>query len=89
MASIIVGAVSSLVLIYVSPTIQVDVLGNKDALFPLKNPALVSMPLAFIAGIVGSLLTREDRAEERFAAAERQIHLGPAAPPAPAPGSKL
>jgi hypothetical protein len=28
-------------------------LGNEDALFPLTNPALVSMPLAFGAGIAG------------------------------------
>jgi cation/acetate symporter len=82
-ASIVFGAVSALILIYISPTIQEDVLGNDDSLFPLKNPALISMPLAFAAGIVVSLLSRERAAEERFAAAERQIHLGAAAPPAP------
>jgi cation/acetate symporter len=84
-ASIVVGAVSALVLISISPTIQEDVLGNSDSLFPLKNPALVSMPLAFLTGIVVSLLTRDRVAEERFYEAERQIHLGAAAPPAPAP----
>jgi cation/acetate symporter len=84
-ASIVVGAVSALVLISISPTIQEDVLGNSDSLFPLKNPALVSMPLAFLTGIVVSLLTRDRVAEERFYEAERQIHLGAAAPPAPTP----
>jgi cation/acetate symporter len=79
-SSIVLGAVSALVLIYLSPTIQVDVLGNADALFPLSNPALISMPLAFGAGILVSLLWPEREARERFVEAERQIHLGPALP---------
>jgi cation/acetate symporter len=84
-ACIVVGTVSALVLIFISPTIQEDVLGNDSAIFPLKNPALVSMPLAFLTGIVVSLLSPERRAEERFVEAERQIHLGApaAAPPTP------
>jgi cation/acetate symporter len=84
-ASILLGAVSSLVLIYISPTIQVEVLKNASAPFPLKNPALISMPLAFLGGIMVSLMTRDRRSEERFVEAERQIHLGAAAPPAPEP----
>ena len=78
-----VGAVSALVLIYLSPTIQEDVLGRDSSLFPLGNPALVSMPLAFAVGVVVSLVTSDARARERFLEAERQIHLG--APPAPVP----
>ena len=84
-ASILVGAVSALVLIVISPTIQEDVLGNDSSFFPLRNPALVSMPLAFLTGIVVSLLSPERRAEERFLDAERQIHLGAAAGPTPPP----
>jgi cation/acetate symporter len=84
-ASIVAGAVSALVLIYISPTIQVDVFGNASAPFPLKNPALVSMPLAFACGIVVSLLTRDRHAEQRFVEVERQIHLGAVAPPTPEP----
>jgi cation/acetate symporter len=85
-ASIVVGAVSSLVLIGISPTIMEDVLGHDSSIFPLKNPALVSMPLAFLVGIGVSLLTRDAYAEERFASSSRQMHLGaPAAPPAPLP----
>ena len=73
-ASIVVGAVAALVLIYFSPTIQVDVLGHEDASFPLSNPALVSMPLAFAVGIVVSLLRPEP-------AARRSLHRGGAADP--------
>ena len=88
-ASIVVGAVSALVLITLSPTILEDVLGNDSSYFPLRNPALVSMPLAFLTGIVVSLLTPERRAEERFAEAEARIHLGaPAAAPPPTPAAE-
>ena len=75
-SSIIVGSISALVLIYVSPTIQVDVLGHEDAPFPLANPALISMPLAFIVGIAVSLLAPEREAQRRFIAQERQQMLG-------------
>ena len=77
------GTVSALVLILISPTVWVDVLKNEAAIFPLKNPAIVSMSLAFLSAIIVSLLTREPGAEERFVQAERQIHLGAAAPPTP------
>jgi cation/acetate symporter len=81
--SILLGAISAVVLIYLSPTFQEDVLGNEDAPFGLGNPAIISMPLAFIGGIVASLLTRETDAERKFLEAERQIHLGAAVTPAP------
>ena len=45
--SIVVGATSALVLISISPTVMVDVLGHDSAIIGLTNPALISMPLAF------------------------------------------
>src|SRR5918996_34429 len=51
--SMVVGTATTLALIYLSPTIQVDVLQNPAAVFPLRNPAIISMTIAFIAGIVG------------------------------------
>jgi cation/acetate symporter len=77
-ASIVSGAVSAIVLISISPTIMVDVLGHEEALIGLKNPALISMPLAFAVGILVSLLVPERRAQELFVEAEQQIHLGEA-----------
>jgi cation/acetate symporter len=52
-------------------------------LIPLKNPALISMPLAFAVGIVVSLMTRDAEAEEPSYEAERRIIVG--APPRAAP----
>jgi cation/acetate symporter len=73
--SMVLGTLSTLVLIYLSPTIQVDILKNASAWFPLKNPALVTIPLSFAAGIVVSLFTRET-AREHFAHVERRMHMG-------------
>lgn len=75
-ASMLVGTFSALLLIYYSPTIQMGVLGGTSAFFPLTNPGLVSIPLAFAVGIVVSLLTPEPDAVAKFAALEHRLHLG-------------
>jgi cation/acetate symporter len=72
-ASILVGTFSALLLIYLSPTIQVDILKHSAGIFPLKNPGLVTIPLSFIVGIVVSLFTKEEGSDERFAEAEQRI----------------
>ncbi len=76
-ASMVTGTCSSLLLIVLSPVVQVDILGHASAWFPLKNPALVSMPLAFLAGIAVSLLWPEAAASDRFAELKHRTHLGP------------
>jgi folate-dependent phosphoribosylglycinamide formyltransferase PurN len=74
--SILVGTSSALILIYVSPTIQVDLLHRSSAWFPLRNPGLVTIPLAFAVGIVVSLLAPEPEAAHGFSKLEKRIHLG-------------
>ncbi len=75
-ASMAVGTLGTLVLIYLSPTIQVDLLGNQSAWFTLKNPALVTIPLSFVCGILVSLLRPEPRARQAYAEVEHRMHLG-------------
>jgi cation/acetate symporter len=75
-ASIVVGTATALGLIYLSPAIQVDLLKHPAALFPLRNPGIISIPLSFAVGIVVSLLAPEREAATKFAAAERRLHLG-------------
>lgn len=65
-ASILTGALLSLLLIYLSPTIQVDILKHPGAIFPLKNPAIVSMTASFLAAIVVSLLFPDRESEKMF-----------------------
>jgi cation/acetate symporter len=75
-ASMIVGTVSSLVLIALSPTIQVQVLGRPSGIFPLANPGLITIPLAFVTGILVSLLSPERAAHDAFPALQKRLHLG-------------
>ncbi len=74
--SMVIGTVSTLLLIWLSPTVQVDILRNEGAWFGLRNPALITIPLSFAAGIVVSLLTTDTAAAEGYAAVERQMHMG-------------
>jgi cation/acetate symporter len=75
-ASMLIGTASSLLLIYLSPTIQIDILGNASALFPLRNPGLVSIPLSFAAAFAVALAWPEPAAEAGFADLERRVHTG-------------
>jgi cation/acetate symporter len=74
--SIGTGATLSVLLIVASPTIWVEVLQYERALFPLRNPAIVSMTLAFAAGIVASLAGREPTAEAMFDDEKLRTYLG-------------
>jgi len=74
--AIVTGAVLSVVLIVLSPTIWVDLLHNPSPLFPLRNPAIVSMPAGFLAGIVASLVVSEPDAEARFHDEKLRTYLG-------------
>jgi len=76
-ASMLTGTFGTLLLIWLSPTVQVDILHRASALFPLKNPALVTIPLSFVVGIAVSLLSAPRGASD-FALHERQMHMGTA-----------
>ncbi|MBA3543952.1 MAG: cation/acetate symporter ActP [Chthoniobacterales bacterium] len=75
-ASLIVGLIASIGIIIISPTIMtIDPpivaasarhLIQHAPIFPLENPGIVSIPLGFLAAILGTLLTREPTAEARF-----------------------
>ena len=75
-ASMLTGTFGTLILIWMSPTIQVDLLKGTDAWFPLKNPALVTIPLSFLVCVIVSLLTKPAVAGEHFSHHERRMHLG-------------
>ena len=55
-ASMILGTVSAVTLIALSPTVMVELLHRPSAIVPLKNPGVITFPLSFAAGIVFSLL---------------------------------
>ncbi len=75
-SGLVVGLLSSIGLILISPTIMtVDAPGVAAAarhliqhtpLFPLENPGIISIPLGFLAAIIGTLCSREPNAEAMF-----------------------
>jgi cation/acetate symporter len=74
--SILVGSILTVLLIVLSPTVWVDILHKPAAIFPLRNPAIVSMTVAFIVGIGVSLMAREARAEAMFDDEKLRTYLG-------------
>jgi cation/acetate symporter len=67
-----VGLVSSVVLAMIGPAMR-----GADALWPLVNPTVVSLPLGFLGAVLGSVLWGRDAANERrFDAFLLQVHTG-------------
>ena len=56
------GLISSIGLILVGPAVN-----GPDALFPLENPGILSIPAGFLAAWAGTLLSRDRSSEVKFA----------------------
>jgi cation/acetate symporter len=76
-AGLAVGLIASIALIIISPSVMgIDDpakvaasarhIIQHDWIFPLKNPGIISIPLGFIAAIIGTLITREPQTAARF-----------------------
>ena len=74
-ASMLVGTFVTVGLIVLSPAIQVDILGLQTALFPLRNPAILTVPLSFAVAILVSLVAPNRDEEERFRELQHRLHL--------------
>jgi cation/acetate symporter len=80
------GLVTSIALIVVSPSVMgIDAptvvaakrhLIQGAAWFPLTNPGIVSIPIGFLAAILGSLFARDPEAEAKFAEFSVRAHTG-------------
>ncbi|GEO82033.1 cation acetate symporter [Pararhodospirillum oryzae] len=66
------GLACATVMVILGPTIWKDVLGHPDAIFPYKNPALFSMPLAFLVAWVVSKMDTSDEARAESVAFDDQ-----------------
>jgi cation/acetate symporter len=67
-----VGLVSSVVLAMIGPAMR-----GADALWPLVNPTIVSLPLGFLGAYLGTLIGgRDTENEQRFDAFLLQVHTG-------------
>jgi cation/acetate symporter len=80
----LVGLISSVVLIILSPAVMgIDPPGVQPrkiiqhaAIFPLDNPAIVSVPLGFLAAVLATLLRREPAAETLYDELLVRAHTG-------------
>jgi cation/acetate symporter len=66
------GVATALLLTILSPTVWVKVLGHANAIFPFSSPAIFSVPLAFFAIWLVSVLDRSPRAAVDRAGFEAQ-----------------
>ncbi|MCA1927561.1 MAG: sodium/solute symporter [Calditerrivibrio sp.] len=74
--SILVGGLSAMILIIIGPTVWVDVLKHAAPIFPYKFPTIFSLPLAFIAGWIGSIIAPDLKAQELFEDEKLRTYLG-------------
>ena len=78
LTAIITGLVSALVLVAISPNLWAadgSMAFTGEALFPLTNPALVSVPLGFLGGWIGTLVGA--RADQRkYAEVDVKANIG-------------
>ncbi len=83
MTGMIAGLVSSLILVAISPSVISPVEGaalfTGNPIFPLTNPALLSVPIGFIGSIIGTLVSSKQDAK-RYAEVKVKANTGYRAP---------
>jgi len=67
------GLLTAVVLVICGPVVWVEVLGNNEALFPYKYPALFSVTVAFIAIGYFSLSDRSEQGEHERQQFDQQL----------------
>jgi cation/acetate symporter len=70
------GLGATLLLLYLSPVIQVDLLHHAAPILGLRNPGIVAIPFAFLLAIVVSLATHRKTDEAHYAEVERRMLVG-------------
>lgn len=77
--SMLTGLITSLVLVSISPSVLNPEPGKTlltgDPIFPFGNPAIVSVPLGFIAGYIGTILSSE-KDEKKYAEVNFKVQTG-------------
>ena len=71
MIGIIGGTVISLFAVLAGPSIM-----GANAIFPLNNPGIVTIPLGFLITVIASLLTADKVAEQKYVELSVRSHSG-------------
>jgi cation/acetate symporter len=75
-AGMLTGLAANVVLIYLSPLVQQDVLHHAQAMISLKNPAIAAMPASFLAAYFVSIFTCNKETARWYAEIQRQMVIG-------------
>ena len=67
-----IGLLTAVILVILSPTVWKDILGNAEAIFPYKHPALFSVTIAFISIWFFSITDKSEQARQEIEAYEAQ-----------------
>ena len=67
-----IGLFTAIILVVLSPTIWVEILGNAEAIFPYKHPALFSVTAAFVGIWFFSITDKSEEAKNEIEAYEAQ-----------------
>ena len=68
----LMGLITAVILVILGPVVWVSVLGNEEAIFPYKHPALFSVAVAFISIWFFSITDKSQRAKDEIHAFEAQ-----------------
>ncbi len=68
----LLGLISAVIMVVLSKQVWVTTFGHKEALFPYDNPAIFSMPLAFLGIYIFSKMDASQRAKREIAAYDAQ-----------------
>ncbi|MBM7717464.1 cation acetate symporter [Siminovitchia sp. FSL H7-0308] len=60
-AGMLAGMVSAVTLVFIGPSVM-----GENAIFPLANPGIISIPLGFLTSIVVTLITKPESSAEKF-----------------------
>ncbi|MFD1349033.1 solute symporter family protein [Oceanobacillus caeni] len=78
-SAVLFGLISALVLVSMSPSVFSPEAGAAlfvgNPIFPLENPALVSVPLGFLGGYLGTIYSKEQDLK-RYAEVKVKAHIG-------------
>jgi cation/acetate symporter len=78
-SAVLFGLISALVLVSMSPSVFAPEAGAAlfvgNPIFPLENPALVSVPLGFLGGYLGTIFSKEQDLK-RYAEVKVKAHVG-------------
>ena len=67
-----IGLITAVVLVILSPTIWVEILGNAEAIFPYKHPALFSVTAAFVSIWFFSITDKSESAKKEIESYDAQ-----------------